>query len=68
MKLDRLMVCTMAGISLLSIAASASDHARKGPFKASPLAATHHASYSKVSKAPVLKADKPARKPHFWSR
>jgi hypothetical protein len=67
MRLHRLIICTMVSISLLSTSAPALDHARNSPFKGSPLASPHHASYSKVSKAPAVKAEKPAKKAHFWS-
>jgi hypothetical protein len=56
------MVCTTVSISLLSIAAFATD--RKSPLRASPLAAPHHASYSK----PSVKAAKPVKKTHFWNK
>ncbi len=50
MNLRRLMLCSVVGLSALSVAASAA-----GPHKSSlksPLASTHHASYKPGSKPP----------------
>jgi hypothetical protein len=60
MSLRRLMVCSMVGLSTLSVAALAAV-SHKGGLK-SPLAATHHASYKPHT------AKNQDQKKHFWDK
>jgi hypothetical protein len=54
------MVCTMVGLSSVSIAAYAAGP-KSSPLKP-PVTARHHAAYK-----PTVKTDKQARK-HFWNK
>jgi hypothetical protein len=59
MSLQRLMVCTMVGLSSVSIAAYAAGP-KSSPLKP-PVTARHHAAYKTT-----VRNDKQAKK-HFWN-